>query len=107
MSSARFASNTSEINDDQSGWKEPRVLYLQHGSDPIVWWSFDLILNRPDWLDEKHAPDVSPKMGWHPFVTFWQVTVDQMFSTAVTTGLGHMSAKNEVYGWVAWAQPDG
>ena len=30
----------------------PRVLFLQHPSDPVVWWSSDLLFERPDWLAE-------------------------------------------------------
>ena len=51
-------------------------LYLQHASDPVVWWSPDLLLARPDWLVEPRGDDVSPAMGWYPVVTFWQVTID-------------------------------
>ena len=31
-------------------WDGTRVLFLQHASDPIVWWSPDLLFTRPDWL---------------------------------------------------------
>src|SRR6185312_14228637 len=54
----------------------PRVLYVQHPSDPIVWWSPRLVLHRPDWLAEPRGDDVVASMRWIPFVTFWQVTAD-------------------------------
>ena len=57
-------------------WDGPRVLYLQHPSDPIVWWSPRLIWDRPDWLGEPHGRDVLDAMFWIPLVTFWQVTAD-------------------------------
>ena len=33
------------------------MLFLQHASDPIVWWSEDLLFNRPDWLREPPGRD--------------------------------------------------
>ena len=36
------------------------ILYLQHASDPVVWWSPDLIVSRPDWLSEPPGPDRLP-----------------------------------------------
>ena len=36
----------------------PRVLYLQHPSDPIVWWTPRLLLTEPDWLREPPGHDV-------------------------------------------------
>src|SRR4029453_14457475 len=54
-------------------WNGPRVLYLQHASDPIVWWSPRLIWDEPDWLGEPHGQDVLGAMVWIPLVTFWQV----------------------------------
>jgi hypothetical protein len=52
------------------------VLYLQHASDPIVWWSPRLIWDEPDWLGEPHGQDVLGAMVWIPLVTFWQVAAD-------------------------------
>jgi uncharacterized membrane protein len=71
------------------GWEQPRVLYLQNASDPIVWWSWQLAFHQPDWLRETHAPDVSPSMHWYPLVTFWQVAADLALATAVPPGHGH------------------
>ena len=38
----------------------PRILYVQHPSDPIVWWSPHLILTEPDWLASRAATTCSP-----------------------------------------------
>src|SRR5690606_21840410 len=40
----RFASTQAELAADQFGrslgpWGYPRVVYMQHRSDPVVWWS--------------------------------------------------------------------
>jgi uncharacterized membrane protein len=40
-------------------------------------------------LREPLGPDVDPGMRWLPFVTFWQVTLDMVFSADVPSGFGH------------------
>ena len=95
----RFAATNENINSNQSNWKFPRVLYMQHASDPVVWFNFDLIFNKPDWLNEKRGPDVSPTMRWYPFVTFLQVTVDQFFGVNVPNGHGHNYPNTIVSAW--------
>jgi uncharacterized membrane protein len=86
-------------------WEGTRVLYLQHASDPIVWWSPDLLLARPDWLDEDRGPDVLGSVVWTPFVTFWQVTADLPFATAVPAGHGHTYSEEYVDAWAAVLRP--
>ncbi|OFM58214.1 hypothetical protein HMPREF2678_08680 [Corynebacterium sp. HMSC058E07] len=93
----RFAENTDEIwrwrrEEDLSsraGWHNPRILFLQHPSDPVVWWSPSLIAREPDWLKEPAGFDRSPSMSWIPFVTFWQVTMDLPVAANVPNGHGH------------------
>src|SRR5690606_16149811 len=70
-------------------WEHPRVLFLQHPSDPVVWWSPDLLLRRPAWLSQPRGHDVSPRMRWYPIVTFLQVTGDMAVANAGPTGHGH------------------
>lgn len=70
-------------------WEQPRVVFWQHPSDPITWWSFDLLFNEPDWLKEPLGEDINPAMRWLPFVTFWQVTADMAFAAGVPAGHGH------------------
>ncbi|EUA23142.1 hypothetical protein I553_5265 [Mycobacterium xenopi 4042] len=48
-------------------WEGTRVLFLQHPSDPVVWWSPDLLFSRPDWLVEppgKTAPRRCAGIRW-------------------------------------------
>src|SRR4051812_3897196 len=77
----RFAGVPADLQKPAPVWQAPRVAYLQHPSDPIVWWGPRLMVSRPDWLREDRGADVSPAMRWYPFVTFWQVTADMAFST--------------------------
>lgn len=93
----RFAYNQETIMGNQNQWKNQRILYMQHASDPVIWWSPDLIVSKPDWLKEKRGTDVVPNMRWIPAVTFLQVTVDQFFGTTVPNGHGHNYANTIVY----------
>ena len=104
----RFSSDPrSGIAPVDADWTGTRVLYLQHPSDPIVWWSTDLILNRPDWLSEPPGRDVLGEMTWIPFVTFWQVTADMTEPVEVPPGHGHTYTQEFVDGWAAVIQPPG
>ncbi|MCZ4562633.1 alpha/beta hydrolase [Rhodococcus sp. IEGM 1401] len=100
----RFASSSGDL-DIGGQWEEPRIVYWQHASDPIVWWSPDLILNRPDWLREPRGADVDPGVQWFPFVTFWQLTFDQVFSTNVDDGHGHSYGADAVNMWADILEP--
>jgi uncharacterized membrane protein len=90
-----------------AAWNGTRVLYLQHPSDPIVWWSPRLIWDRPDWMGEPHGRDVLDAMIWMPLVTFWQVTADLPLSTGVPDGHGHQYHREFVDGWARVLQPPG
>lgn len=92
-------------------WRDTRVLYLQHASDPVVWWSPDLAFKRPDWLAEPPGIDRSPSMRWYPIVTFFQVTADMAGnvtnSAGTPRGHGHNYGDLQLDGWVAVAAPEG
>ncbi len=103
----RFASGTASFARPEGPWDTPRVAYLQHGSDPVVWWSWDLLLQKPGWLSEPRAPDVSTRTFWFPLVTFLQVTVDQFYGTTVPPGYGHNYGNMSVGTWSEVAPPPG
>jgi uncharacterized membrane protein len=86
-------------------WRGPRVVYLQNASDAIVWWSWDLAVERPRWLREPLGPDITEEVGWFPFVTFWQTTVDLAVSYDVDAPHGHRYGTGSVEAWTAVAPP--
>lgn len=102
----RFAATNQDILRNQSNWQAPRILYMQHASDPVVWFGFDLALNKPDWLREKRGPDVAPQVRWYPFVTFFQVAIDQFFGTTVPNGHGHNYGNTIVNAWGSVTPPE-
>ncbi len=104
----RFTNDVAAgVAPTSAAWDGTRVLYLQHPSDPIVWWSPRLVWDRPDWLGEPHGRDVLEAMTWIPLVTFWQVTVDLPVAAAVPDGHGHTYTREFVDGWAAVVQPAG
>ncbi len=104
----RFTDNPDTMPPPASAaWDGTRVLYLSHPSDPVTWWSTDLLLRRPDWLAEPRGADVLPEMVWIPFVTFWQVTADMAEPVPVPSGHGHSFTGQYVDGWAQVIRPPG
>ncbi|KSZ58798.1 membrane protein [Rhodococcus pyridinivorans KG-16] len=103
----RFASDVQTLEGQQGPWNDPRVLYLQHASDPVVWWGPGLLFERPDWLAEPPGSDRAPSMRWYPIVTFAQVAADIMVGTSPPVGHGHNYEDLIPYGWAAVTSPEG
>ena len=103
----RFAQVPADLGIPTAPWTRPRTVYLQNGSDPIVWWSPGLLLHEPDWLDTPRAPDVSPAMRWYPVLTFWQVACDLLDANGVPHGHGHRYGTMPTTAWAAIAPPVG
>jgi uncharacterized membrane protein len=100
----RFAADAADL---AAANPPPRVVYLQHPSDPITWWTPELLFRRPDWLAEPRGSDVLGSMRWYPFITFAQVSADMAISNAVPAGHGHNFGATPVAAWAALAPPDG
>lgn len=103
----RFVASPDDLHRPDAPWDSPRVVYLQHGSDPIAWWSPDLLFAEPDWLKERRGSDVSGRMQWIPMVTFLQVSADMATAVDVPDGHGHRYVANAANGWAAVLQPPG
>ena len=96
----------ADVPPSAEPWDGSRVLYLLHASDPIVWWSPQLMYARPDWLEEPRGDDVVGAMRWIPFVTFWQVTADLPFAVNVPAGHGHVYTGEYVDAWAQVLRPE-
>jgi uncharacterized membrane protein len=102
------ASSPAEVQAiSRPPWEGTRVLFLQHPSDPIVWWSPDLLCSRPDWLREARGDDRAAAMQWYPIITFWQVGADITDASGVPAGHGHNYGDTVLDGWVGVIPPDG
>ena len=103
----RFAARPDNLTRPDAPWGNPRIAYLQHASDPIAWWTPDLLFAEPDWLREPRGYDVSGDMNWIPVVTFLQVAADMAVAVDVPDGHGHRYVKDVVNAWAAVLQPAG
>jgi uncharacterized membrane protein len=103
----RFVARPDNLDRPSDPWSEPRVVYLQHASDPIAWWNPDLLFAEPDWLREPRGYDVSGRMQWIPVVTFLQVSADMAVAVDVPDGHGHVYVKDVANAWAKVLQPPG
>ncbi|TRW78402.1 hypothetical protein FK535_25275 [Mycolicibacterium sp. 018/SC-01/001] len=103
----RFVAQPKDLQRPHDPWEQPRVVYLQHASDPIAWWSPDLLFAKPDWLREPRGYDVSPDMEWIPVVTFLQVSADMAVAVNVPDGHGHVYVRNVADAWASILLPPG
>jgi uncharacterized membrane protein len=101
----RFVAQPENFDRPDDPWGTPRVVYLQHASDPIAWWNVDLLFARPDWLHEPRGYDVSPRMEWIPVVTFLQVSADMAVAVDVPDGHGHVYVQNVANAWADILDP--
>ena len=104
----RFTAKQNALNVPTAPWEDTKVVYTQHATDPVSFFSFDLILNEPQWLlDGQRGPDVTNSMRWIPFVTFWQVAADLPSAGSVQDGYGHnYSRATMIDTWAAVTEPD-
>jgi uncharacterized membrane protein len=103
----RFAASPADFAKPDGTWGAPRVAYVQHASDPILWWSPNLLFRRPAWLAEPRGRDVTANMHWFPVSTFLQVTVDQFVGVSVPDEHGHNYSTIPVESWTAVVPPAG
>ena len=113
----RFTAHPAHLRHDFRGnayrnsWEEPRFVFAQHASDPVVWWEPSLAWKAPDWLREPGsrgvpAPraqhlDALDTMRWMPLVTYWQVGIDQLPSKNYPSPHGHNYHDETVAYWNA------
>jgi uncharacterized membrane protein len=103
----RFAARPDNLGRPAAPWGYPKVVYLQHASDPITWWNPDLLFQRPDWLEERPGYDRVKEMSWYPIVTFLQVSADMAVAVDVPDGHGHRYIRDVVNAWAAILEPPG
>ncbi|BDH57497.1 alpha/beta-hydrolase family protein [Tsukamurella sp. PLM1] len=104
----RFTDGQRSLADSGGAeWLAPHIVYVQHPSDPVVWWSPELMLRQPDWLREPPGRDRSSAMAWYPFVTFWQVSADLANAAGVPDGHGHNYGTAVVDAFAAVLPPEG
>jgi uncharacterized membrane protein len=105
----RFADESGIIAPDDAAWGDTRIVYLQHATDPVVFFAPDLVFGEPDWLrrNQRHV-ELDDEFRWIPIVTMWQVLTDMTVANSVPTGFGHVySIGAHVSAWAGVIGPDG
>ncbi len=102
----RFTTQENSLPNAGPRWGPMRFVFVQHASDPMTFFSPDLLYSRPAWLVGPRGADVSPYLRWAPIVTFLQVGFDVPMATSVPTGYGHNFAPQDyIDAWVEVTQP--
>ncbi len=101
----RFTNDGSNLQDG-APWGPMRIVYMQHPSDPIVFFDVAMLWRAPDWLTGERGPDVSSQMRWYPVVTALQVAADMALSNNAPVGHGHQyAAQTYIDAWMVVTDP--
>lgn len=103
----RFANGESDVRNwvttAQPDWGDRRVLYVQHPSDPVAWWSPKMIFSEPDWLREPVPAGYDRAMTWLPIISFLQVSADLPVAANAPMNFGHNYGSSIMPGFAAIA----
>ncbi|MDO5720623.1 MAG: alpha/beta-hydrolase family protein [Actinomycetaceae bacterium] len=100
----RFVNGADQLRTDLYGrefgeWRYPRITYVQHPTDPVVWWSPQLFATEPAWLRERAGRDVNPAMRWIRGATMVQMMADLPLAGTTPDGHGHMYHRELIPVW--------
>ncbi len=103
----RFTTQQGALDEGFGAWGPLRVIYLQYGSDPIVFFETGSLWRRPRIAQAPRPPDIAPGFTWVPVISFVQMVVDMMTATLTPPGRGHVyAAEDYLRGWVALLEPE-
>jgi len=105
----RFTNEKSALDRPTGEWGDTRVVYLQHASDPVVFFSPSLFWRQPDWLlDGQRGVEISDEFQYTRVITGWQVMMDLPAAGSIPEGYGHLYSKQaNAEAWIAVTRPDG
>lgn len=98
----RYFSDSPSVEAAGPEWLAPRIAYLEHGNDPVVWVNWSIFYRKPEWLSAGQRSDaVSPDMHYIPIVTGLQSLADMAMAGAVPDDAGHKYGDSTFLAWVA------
>jgi uncharacterized membrane protein len=105
----RFTNEESAIDLPNAQWGDTRIVYLQHASDPVVFFSPSLFWREPDWLLEgQRGVEISREFKYTRLITGWQVMMDLPSAGLIPEGYGHLYSKQaNAEAWIAVPRPEG
>ncbi|WP_250462565.1 alpha/beta hydrolase [Microbulbifer litoralis] len=103
----RFGNHFGGYDQGEAPWGNFRLAYLQHASDPIVFFEPEAAYRKPAWMKPPRGRDVSPDLQWYPIVTMFQLAAD-MHAGVAPMGFGHSYAPADyVHAWFKLTEPEG
>lgn len=103
----RFGNQEGGYQRGEAPWGSFRIAYLQHASDPIVFFEPEAAFRKPAWMEKPRGPDVSPELQWYPLVTMLQLAAD-MHAGIAPEGFGHSyDPADYLDAWLALTEPEG
>lgn len=103
----RFFNTADELADLDPTWQGPRVVYVQHPSDPVTFWTMDTWRSAPEWMARPRGYDVPGRGSWFPVVTWVQGVFDLMAGFGAPPGHGHDYRLAYVGAWSQVLAPEG
>lgn len=101
----RFANRPRDLRHRDPAWKQPRILYVHHPSDPVGNASVESLWRRPEWTEAPKGYDIPARAGWYPIVTGLQEVADLIAGFSAPSGHGHNYDVDFVAGWAAVVPP--
>ena len=98
-----------DVLEAEGEWGETRVVYLQHASDPVVFFSPSLFFSQPDWLlDGQRGAEISEDFHYARLITGWQVMMDLPAAGSIPQGYGHLyTTQANARAWIGVTRPEG
>jgi uncharacterized membrane protein len=103
----RFGPDVGSLLAPGARWSQPRIVYLQHASDPITWLGLGVLFDKPEWLNPPRGPDVSAHTPYVPVVTYFQMVIDLILGTNAPVGHGHKFGPAQAGAWSLILPPPG
>src|SRR5262249_24808011 len=105
--SVRFVNRGADQTGLETEWSAPRVVYLQHPSDPTVFWSIEALWRPPEWMEQPRGFDVPHNVRWFPIVSGVQAVADMLNQLSPPSGFGHVYSTDYVKAWASILPPEG
>jgi uncharacterized membrane protein len=105
--SVRFLNLDPDQPALSTDWPAPRIVYLQHPADPVVFWSVEALWWPPEWMGRPRGFDVPDDLQWFPIVSGVQAVGDLLDQLGPPPGFGHDYSTEYVNGWASVVPPDG
>ena len=103
----QFANRPTDLERADPAWRQPRVLYVHHPSDPVGNANLESLWRRPEWTEQPKGYDIPARVGWFPIVTGFQEVADLVAGFSAPSGYGHNYGIDFAAGWAAVAPPEG